>query len=82
MTVSYRRREADKVTVPALPTITQMPAWFRGLISNIVRASSYIDQKEIGWIMGTKTKSFDELSKVEERDTSHWMPSLPTRCER
>ena len=66
-TVSYRRREADKVTVPALPTITQMPAWFQGLISNIVRASSYTDQKEIAWIMDTKTKTFDELAKVEER---------------
>ena len=64
---SYRRREADKVTVPALPTITQIAAWFQELISNLVRASSYTDQKEIAWIMSTKSKTFEELAKVEER---------------
>ena len=64
-----RRKEADKVSVPAFPKVETVERWKANLLSSIQEASAYTDSSEIKWLKQVRapgTQPLDlEPSKIE-----------------
>ena len=64
-----RRKEAEKVSVPAFPKVETIERWNTNLLYSIQEASAYTDNSEIKWIKqvwqpGTKLLDLDS-SKID-----------------
>ena len=65
---SIKRREADKVTVPALPGVNQLIYWRASVARNLQAASGRTDDSPTEWLLEAEKKgvTFDDMAKCKE----------------